>query len=329
MTLCVLLSGAAWAQTVSIDGYVLKIDAKNQLSTILKIDGTGPDIRYGTADPVVSPNQKSVALIRERNGYLRDLATGKEIQFTSAGREGTKKLLPVTVFVVGFTPDSAHLYFNVARGKNDCPDCPNHNLTAQEADYGLFRYTISSGATEKVTAPGNIRLYAIDDQNKVFGTLVGDYGDQNGFFQLPDFKFTALPKECATSIDCTASLRGEQAECIRIVSARPQVLTCNAASAKIENLSPQGDCAAEFSHARISESGKHTAYLQTPSCKGDVQQLMVDKTKVFACAALSNFNWIGDGKLLVRCAREIDLLDLTGKKLGSIASDPVAPPQPD
>ncbi len=321
--LFVLFTGVLAAQdtVAALDGAVLRISHDNHLALLLDVKSTGPDLRYGTTDPVVSPNQRQVALIHDFNGFIHDLKSGRETAFTTAGKPGSERLLPISVFIVGFSRDGRYLYYNIAPGKNECPDCPNRHPKRQPADYGLFRYTLDSATSEKLSAPGSIRLFKVLDGDRMFGTSVGDYGDQIGVFKLPDFSFTAFPKECAAAFDCAMTERGRRAVCLQIKSARPQLVSCEVAQEKSEPVTDIGQCTAQFGREQLSPDEKHVSYLEVPGCKGS-PSLVIDKKTVFQCSSFSDYRWLDNTRLLTHCADDVSLIDLSGKKLGSVKLAP-------
>lgn len=117
---------------------VFRISPDNTFVRILKVEPRFSDLRYGSTDPRISPDQRWIAYVKDRNAWLRPTGEGRAIQLTTVGKKSAGRYLSVEVFVVGFTADSKELMYSVAPGKNGCPDCARPAPVRQTADYGFF-----------------------------------------------------------------------------------------------------------------------------------------------------------------------------------------------
>src|SRR4051794_1554068 len=143
-----ILASALHAQQrfATVEGYVVSVQGSS-LKKLAYFDNGGVSLRYGTTDPVISPDAGRVAFIRDHSAFIAPLKAsglGRETRIAQ-GNSGGAGLLPLNSFIVGFAADSKSLYYSVAPGRDPCPDCPKHQIAPQKADYGLFLYDIATG----------------------------------------------------------------------------------------------------------------------------------------------------------------------------------------
>jgi hypothetical protein len=68
-----------------------------------------------------------------------------------------------------------------------------------------------------------------------------------------------------------------------------------------------------------SPAGQHLGYVQLlGECKSNRHALWIDQKSAFECEALTAYTWVDEGRLITRCRGELNLIDLSGKKLQSI-----------
>src|SRR4051812_20099961 len=54
---------------VALDEYVVAVSG-DSIRPIASFESTGPNLRYGTADPIVSPDQKLVAFTKDHSAFV-------------------------------------------------------------------------------------------------------------------------------------------------------------------------------------------------------------------------------------------------------------------
>jgi hypothetical protein len=305
---------------VSIDGYVVAIHG-SRLRPVAHYVTSGLSLRNGTSNPVISPNGKLLAIVRDHSAFIAPLSSagvGKE-KLIFAGKDGGPALLSIESFLVGFTPDSKSIYYTVAPGQDPCPDCPRHHVKAQPADYGFFRYDVASGDSRKISLHESSRLHPRTEADRLFITDVGPYGDQFGIFDLRNNKFSALPKVCAAALDCSITANEKTATCTQVLNSRSQVIECDLATGTTTELTPLGSCPNDSQQALRSPAGTHVAYVHSEDrCRGKLSSLVVDKKSIFRCEGLSSYVWVDEKQLLVHYGAELRLITTEGKNQSSM-----------
>jgi len=325
LRITLLFVSAAFAQDrfVAVDADVLRVSRDNTLTRVLQLGPVEFDLRFGSTEPRISPDQHWIAYIKDHNAWLRPTGTGEAIQLTTAGKDSAGRYLPVKVFVVGFTPDSKQLMYSIAPGKDECPDCKRTELLPRKADYGFFLYTLRSRRAWKQPVPESTRVFDIVASDRLFIASVGAYGDVLGLLKLPAHGFDALPPRCASASSCTLAANGSLATCTQIGNDHSQIIECDIRSGTESTVSPEGACITEFQRPSRSPAASHLAYLQIPDrCGSLTRVLWIDQKPRFQCLKADGYGWIDENRLLVQCDQEFVAIDVEGKKLSAIPRKP-------
>jgi hypothetical protein len=321
LRITLLLVSAAFAQDrfVAVGGNVLRVSGDNTLTRVLQLDAVEFDLRSGSTEPRISPDQHWIAYIKDHNAWLRPTGRGEAIRLTSVGQDTAGRYLAVKVFLVGFTPDSKQLMYSVAPGKDECPDCKQSELILRKADYGFFLYTLRSRRAQKQPVPESTRVSDIVASDRLFITSVGAYGDLLGLLTLPAYRFDALPARCASAASCTLAANGRLATCTQIGGDHSQIVECDIRSGTESTVSPEGACITEFQRPSRSPTATHLAYLQIPDRCGSLNRVLwIDQKPRFQCLKADGYGWIDEDRLLVECDQEFVTIDVEGKKLSAI-----------
>jgi len=321
LRITLLLVSAAFAQDrmVVVGANVLRVSRDNALTRVLQLEPVRSDLRFGSTEPRISPDQHWIAYIKDHNAWLRPTGAGEAIQLTRAGKDSAGRYLPVEVFLIGFTPDSKQLMYSVAPGKDECPDCKHLELLLRKADYGFFLYTIRSRRAWKQQVPESTRVFDIVASDRLFIASVGAYGDVLGLLKLPAHGFAALPPRCAAASSCTLAVNGHLATCTQIGNDHSQIIECDIRSGAESAVSPEGVCITEFQRPLRSPAATHLAYLQIPDKCGSLNRVLwIDQKQRFQCLKADGYGWIDEHRLLVQCEQEFVAIDVDGKKLSAI-----------
>jgi hypothetical protein len=319
--LLVSVASAAFAQdrTVAVGANVFRVSPDNTLTRVLQLEPVVSDLRFGSTEPKISPDQHWIAYIKDHNAWLRPAGAGKAIQLTTAGKDSAGQYLPVEVFLVGFTSDSKQLMYSVAPGKDENPDSKHPKPLLRKADYGFFLYTIRSRRAWKMQVPESTRVFNIVASDRLFIASVGAYGDLLGLLKLPANSFAALPPKCASASSCTLAVNGQLATCTRIGNDHSQIIECDIRSGAESAVSPEGACITEFQRPSRSPAATHLAYLQIPDKCGSLNRVLwIDRKPLFQCRKADGYGWIDEHRLLVQCEQEFVAIDVEGKKLSAV-----------
>ncbi len=163
LSITLLLVSVAFAQDrfVVVGANVLRVSRNNSLIRVLQLDPVTSDLRFGSSDPRISPDQHWIAYIKDHNAWLRPTGAGKAIRLTTAGTDSAGQYLSVEAFLIGFTPDSSQLMYSIAPGKDECPDCKHPEMLRRKADYGFFLYDLRSRRVRKQQVPESTRVFDI------------------------------------------------------------------------------------------------------------------------------------------------------------------------
>ena len=320
LSITLLFVSAALAQDrlVAVGATVLRVSRDNTLTHVLQFDAVESELRLGSTAPRISPDQHWIAYVKDHKVWLRPTMGGKGIPLTSTGKKSAK-YLPVTAFLVGFTPDSKQLMYSVAPGRDDCPDCDRPDPVPQKWDYGFFLYDLSQRQSIKRQPPRDTRVLDIAASDRLFIASVGAYSDVLGFLNFPSQKFEALPPKCASTSTCALGSDGRVATCIQIGNDHSQIVECDMALHAEMAVSPEGTCVTEFQHPSRSPAGNHLAYVQTPErCRSSNRVLWIDQKPRFQCQNATDYSWIDETRLLVLCDQEIVAVDVQGNRLAAI-----------
>jgi hypothetical protein len=319
--LLVSAASAAFAEDrmVAVGANVLRVSRDNTLTRVLQLEPVRFDLRFGSTEPRISPDQHWIAYIKDHNAWLRPTGAGEAIQLTKAGKDSVGRHLPVEVFLIGFTPDSKQLMYSVAPGKDVSPDSNHPKPLLQKAEYGFFLYTVRSRRAWKQQVPESTRVFDIVASDRLFIASVGAYGDVLGLLKLPTNDFAALPPKCASASNCTLSANGNLATCTQIGNDHSQIIECDIRSGAESAVSPEGVCITEFQRPLRSPAATHLAYLQIPDKCGSLNRVLwIDRKPRFQCLKADGYGWIDEYRLLVQCEQEFVAIDVEGKKLSAI-----------
>jgi hypothetical protein len=320
LSITLLFVSAAMAQDrfVAVGATVVRVSADNTLTHVMQFDPVESELRYGSTAPRISPDQHWIAYVKDHKVWLRPTVGGKAIRLTSTGIKSAK-LLPVTAFLVGFTPDSKQLLYAVAPGRDDCPDCDRPDPVPQKWDYGFFLYDLSQRRSIERQPPRDTRVLDTAANDRLFIATVGAYSDVLGFLAFPSQKFEALPPKCASASTCALASGGRIATCIQIGNDHSQIVECDMAQHTETTVSPEGTCITEFQQPSRSPAGDHLAYVQTPErCRSSNRALWIDQKPRFQCHNATDYSWIDEKRLLVQCDQEIVAVDVQGNRLSAI-----------
>src|SRR5262249_51917102 len=94
----------------------------------------GPE---GSTLPRVSPDQRRVALIKQSNLWIHDLASGGETRVTTEGRHADSKTASVDVSTIAWSADSRKLLYHVGESQGlETED--GADIQIPKANYGNF-----------------------------------------------------------------------------------------------------------------------------------------------------------------------------------------------
>ncbi len=304
---------------VVVGANVLRVSRDNTLTRVLQLEPVISDLRFGSTESKISPDQYWIAYIKDHNAWLRPAGAGKAIQLTTAGKDSAGRYLPIEVFLVGFTPDSKQLMYSVAPGKDENPDSNHPKPLLQKADYGFFLYTMRNRRAWKMEVPESTRVFDILESDRLFIASVGAYGDLLGMLKLPTHDFVALPPKCASASSCTLAANGQLATCTRIGNDHSQIIECDTRSGTESAVSPEGVCINEFQRPLRSPAATHLAYLQIPDKCGSLNRVLwIDRKPRFQCRKADEYGWIDEHRLLVQCEQEFVAINVEGKKLSAV-----------
>ena len=325
LALLATTSLSAQDRFVALHGHVFRVAADDTLAQVMYAKPGEDNLRFGSTEARISPDQRWVAWIGDNSVWLRS-TSGRPAVRIAAGKPAQGRFGSVDVFLVGFTPDSRHLLYSVAPGGPACFDCEEPPPAPQEADYGFFLYDIASSRAVKKAVPESTRVLDIVGPDRLFIANIGPYGDQLGFMDFPAQTFRALPQQCAAASACTVRPDARHPACMAVTGGSSHIVECDTGANTARNASPVGRCAKEFQQPLRSPDGKHLAFAQrTRNCTSDSLRLWIDRQPRFECKAFSGYAWIDDARLLLGCGDQATVIDLAGRRLSSAPLD--APPQ--
>lgn len=306
---------------VALHGHVFRVAADDSIAELMYAKPGEDNLRFGSTEARISPDQRWVAWVADNTVWLRSTAGSPALKIAT-GKPAEGRFGSVDVFLVGFSPDSRHLLYSIAPGGPACFDCDEEPPVPQKADYGFFLYEIASSKTLKKDVPESTRVLDIVGPDRLLIANIGPYGDQLGFMDFPARSFRALPQHCTTASTCTVRPHATHPACTAITGGSSHIVECDTGANTAQNASPVGRCAKEFQQPLRSPDGKHLAFVQRmQNCTSDSLRLWIDRQPRFECKMLSGYSWIDHARLLVACGDQATVINLAGRRLSSTPLD--------
>src|SRR5262252_4606719 len=115
-------AGAAEASTLFVartePPSIWRVFASGKLERLnLAVDAEISEGPEGSTLPRISPDGKRIALIRQANLVIRDLASGAETRVTTEGRHADSKSASVDISIIAWSADGQKLAFHVGESQ--------------------------------------------------------------------------------------------------------------------------------------------------------------------------------------------------------------------
>jgi hypothetical protein len=264
----------------------------------------GGDVEKGTTGPVASPDQRSIAYIRDLDVWLYDVATKRARQVTRLARPGNDTTAATFVWITGWSPTGTRLLVYLDHEDAEDPEGYHPNLAVQPADFGHYTCDVNRGACSKVALPGTFEGWLPDD-TYLLTTKEPIPTDQRFLRYNPGSGASAPLGSAAgwfTQIDVA---RGGDRALVLVLNgsgadAHGQIFSLDLTTGSLTPVSPSGSFA-EYQRGAFSPSARRVAYVKRgPGAQGTI---VVDGRPLYRCKSTIVTclpHWITEGVIAVQ-----------------------------
>lgn len=307
---------------------VLRVYSDGNIEKVLYLDGPsgyGGSIYYGSDSPLISPDQRHVAIIWEDDLWIFEPDTKNLTQLTQVAKPYTEKYLSVEVKTKSWSWDSRKLFYSVSSGDPGSGD-DGFDRKVRPANYGFYIYNVEDKSTKFVSE--SISNSTLDKLVPNFNKTLFDWS-QDGTTLINGNKINK--KLSWGHIDISRDGKWLVARIVVPKEAfnkdpRSQIVKIDLKNYNVIPLTPVGGWA-EYQRPKFSPSGKHILYKwQRKLEKGiPIDDVAVDGKKIYTAIGLSECSWINDNTIAFTSSinateynkREIIIIDsITGEIKG-------------
>jgi hypothetical protein len=295
----------------------------------------GSSMYYGSDSPLISPDQRHIAVILKGDLWIFEPNTKKLIRITKVAKPYTEKYLSVEAKTVSWSWDSSKLLYSISSGDPGSGD-DGFDPKERPAKYGFYIYDVKYKSTIFIPylKGGGLKAWLPDGDMLHVGTCktVKGYGEcimksaliENKSIPFPidrkmgqmdisrDGKWlvanTTLPREAFDKYS------------------RGQIVKIDLNNYNIVHITQVGEYG-EYQWPKISPSGKNVLYQwQAGVEKGfSLSHITVGGKKIYKAIGVLNCSWINDNTIVFTCSinateynkREIIIIDsVTGEVKG-------------
>jgi hypothetical protein len=321
LSVCVPAHGqdAAAGQLVYFYPNVYRISAENRITTVSLPQNRDMTLSMaGSTIPVVSPDQRWIAFIKENDLWMYNTQTQAMRRVTRVGRPYTETLASVLVLMVVWSADSTRVLINVTAGDTECVDCNDRgDWKKRKADYGHFVYDVRSGALHKIVLPKDFDLWDWRADGRLLGaSITGE--DQGPVMVTPGGKPQPVPGLEGRGVNgLRISRDGSWAVAIISEYGRSYPVRVNLRTGALVMLTDEGRFA-EYQDLTISPGEEHVSWVhRTGPVNAGTKQIVVDGQPGFTCASeLLIHDWLDERRMIVNCGGKLQVVDGgTGRQL--------------
>lgn len=274
--------------------------------------------------PVVSPDDKLLALSRNGDLWVRDLATSDERRITEAALPDDGHYAEVRVEVLAWSPGGDRLLYEVVRPdrfpRAGCGEGPASIV--RDAPYGVYLYATKSGASHAVTLPGPFEAWLSNDEiaattgpQRFMGTHIRVKlgSSESKPLPLPADRFCGQLAPEPKGRWLLTACHWDQ---------KSQLMELNLRDGQLRTITAEGQYA-ELQYATFSPSGRRIAWIQQvrPPWDQPFGKLVVDSKPVFESEGVAfrvfDYRWIDDETILCSCPSDLVVVDVsTGEVKG-------------
>jgi Tol biopolymer transport system component len=288
---------------------VLRVYSDGNIEKVLYLEGPsryGGSIYYGSDAPLISPDQRHVAVIRKNDLWIFEPDAKILSRITQVARPYTEKYLSVEVKTVSWSWDSRKLIYSVSSGDPGSGD-DGFDRKERPAKYGFYIYDIKDKST--IFTPhlkgGGLKAWLPDGDILHVGTCKTVKGYEECIMKsdLIEDKLIPFPVDRKMGqIDISRDgkwlvARTDEPKEAFNKDPRSQIVKIDLNNYDVIPLTPVGKWT-EYQWPRLSPSGKHVLYeWLIKDGNPRIVSIAVNGKKIYTAPWINNCSWINDNTI--------------------------------
>ena len=266
----------------------------------------------GRTIPMVSPDNRWIAFIRENDLWLYNTRTRATQRATHVGRPYTKIFASVLALGVTWSADSTKVLINVTPGETECVDCDDRgDWKKRRANYGYFTYNIASGALTRMALPADFDVWDWRADGRLVGTRAFTE-DPSPLMVVPGAKPQPVPGlEGRNVLGLSISRDGSWGVAATSEYGTNHIVRVDLRAGTAVALTAEGRFG-EYLAPDISPEEAHVSWVhRTGAVNASNNDLVVDGKTVFTSAArVLIYEWLDERRIAVSDGGRVQVIEI-------------------